>query len=504
MKYRLNHVFLVIIIVLFLNQGCSSLFNSSLPVIETNKKYSIEELKEDFDFLFNTYEQVHPDLYVNTPKCIIDSLRSQTEEKLSDSLTSFDFYKLTSPVVSRLGDGHTNIGYPYEFRNKYLEENGKIFPLNVSINDNRLFVRQNFTDDSTLSINSEILSINGIPAKEMLIELRKYKPGESAGFIDEYVQWMFKPLLWTRYNFDDDYIIEYISKTDSGQYSKSISGITLVRLDSISNKMNQNQERYLPWTFKILKDENMAILDINTFGTADDLEKFKYFLDSSFTLLQKYGIKDLIIDVRNNGGGDNQNGEALIDYLAVKPWVLSSKGLIKLSDQFESDNIPWIIRWMPVKLLFSMFGSMFTSMEIETIETELDSNGTELLSVCMKPKEPLDSPLLFRDNMYVLINHGSYSMSVMFAAVMKDYDFAALIGEETGQPASPFGAVYSFCLPNTKLRAGVPAGRSFRPSGVIDNKGVMPDYEVKQNAEDMEKKIDTVLEFTKQLIEKNK
>lgn len=83
---------------------------------------------------------------------------------------------------------------------------------------------------------------------------------------------------------------------------------------------------------------------------------------------------------------------------------------------------------------------------------------------------------------------------------MKDYHFATLIGEETGQPANPYGGTYRFTLPNTHLQASVSTGKTYRPSGQDPGRGVMPDFEVREDQGDLEKGIDTVMEFTRQLI----
>lgn len=239
---------------------------------------------------------------------------------------------------------------------------------------------------------------------------------------------------------------------------------------------------------------------MNSFGLEKDLDSFKRFLDSSFTEIKQKKIQNLIIDVRNNGGGESMLMEVLIDFLATKPWYTSSRADWELSSQAKADMIPWYVRWIPAKTLISLFGSMFTGQDIEKVE--YDSINKDLLHIYMKPTLK-SNPLRFKGKIYVLINSGSFSASVLFSAVMKDYGFATLIGEETGQSANPFGGSYMFNLPNTHLRASVPTGRSYRPSGLDTKRGVIPDYIVKQNFNDLDNVRDTVMEFTKELIRKN-
>ena len=503
MKDKSKIYILLFCLILFFLSGCASLISRRPPEIEVSKKYSLKLLKEDCDFLFQTYEQVHPNLYVYTSENVIDSIIYRFQNELNNPISSFEFWKLLSPIVSKLGDGHTYLSFPYQFRKMYLDDGGKIIPFDVRINGNQLFVKDNYSSDSTFAKNSKIVSINTIPAKEILKDLRKYSPGERLEFKNFYIQMMFKPLIWAHYGFEDHFKVEYISSINDQHYTKIFLGITSQKYDSLFQKNKSFEQKPQYWTFQTLNDEKIAIIDLNSFGTSDDLDRFNKFLKSTFSQVQHEGIKNLIIDVRGNGGGDNTIGEALIDYLATEPWVLFSKADFRLSKQIKTEYIPWFLRWIPIKLVIHMISFLYTSMSIETVEIVSDSSDSQLLTIYSKPKEPVKNPLRFQGNTYVLIDNGSYSMSVMFAAIMKDYNFATLIGEETGQPANPYGFNYFFSLPNTHLRASVSAARSYRPSGRVNGRGVIPDFEVKQNPEDLEKGIDNVMEFTKQLIREN-
>lgn len=423
--------------------------------------------------------------------------------ELNHPMTSLEFWKLLAPVVAKVGDGHTFLNFPYSFRQKYLNEEGKIFPLEVRIDGNRLFVQENYSSDSSLTTNSEILSINGLPKETILRDLRRFRGGENAGLVNRYVQRMFKPLLWAHYGFQDTFKVEYISSLDGQHYAKTLSGITSEEYDSLSQAKNKSKKDRSYCTFQSMPEEKIGILDLNSFAKSKDLKAFKEFLQSTFSTVRNERLSNLIIDLRRNGGGEHTLGEALINYLATEPWVLMSRAEVRLSPQMKRDLIPWFLRWMPIKPAIKAFAFLYSSTGIERVEIVSDSNSVDLLTVYTKLKKFKKNALRFRGKTFVLIDNGSYSMSVMFAAVMKDYGFATLIGEETGQSANHYGANYFFSLPNTHLRASVSMARSYRPSGEDTDRGVIPDFEVRQNTEYLQKGIDTVMEFTKQLIRKN-
>jgi C-terminal processing protease CtpA/Prc len=83
-------------------------------------------------------------------------------------------------------------------------------------------------------------------------------------------------------------------------------------------------------------------------------------------------------------------------------------------------------------------------------------------------------------------------MSGMFAAIMKDYRRAIIVGEETGGLANPHGSNVALTLPHSKFSFTVSTSRAYRPSGVFDHFGVQPDIYVPydkltgaQNLEDL-------------------
>jgi hypothetical protein len=59
----------------------------------------------------------------------------------------------------------------------------------------------------------------------------------------------------------------------------------------------------------------------------------------------------------------------------------------------------------------------------------------------------------------LLINRQSYSNAVLVAAIAQDYGFATVIGEETADLASTFGAAEKFTLPGTGIEVSFPKAR---------------------------------------------
>jgi C-terminal processing protease CtpA/Prc len=121
----------------------------------------------------------------------------------------------------------------------------------------------------------------------------------------------------------------------------------------------------------------------------------------------------------------------------------------------------------------------------------------------IKPYKHKSYEPIFEGNIYLLIGNYTFSSAADFAAVFKDFRWGTLIGEETGGLATSYGDILPFTMPYSQLNFGVSHKYFVRPAGFDDGKGVLPDYEVKQTSADLKEGIDTVLEFTKNLIKKN-
>ena len=55
------------------------------------------------------------------------------------------------------------------------------------------------------------------------------------------------------------------------------------------------------------------------------------FADSMFTDLREKNISNLIIDIRDNGGGHSRVGDILLRYISPEPFIQMDKALIRIS-----------------------------------------------------------------------------------------------------------------------------------------------------------------------------
>ncbi|NOZ04116.1 MAG: hypothetical protein GXO92_05855 [FCB group bacterium] len=488
---RLFLGYFVVSVSLFLWWGCAAVFpvkEPGLTPVDPVKKYPPAELQSDFDYLFETLESVHPNLYAYVSRAKMDEARERTKKGLTDSLSVIDFWKTVTPVVARLGDGHTSLWFPYRYWEAFLENGGLRFPFNVRIEDRRLFITGNYSADTTIAVGDEILTINGQPAGAIIDRMQRCVSGERTGFKNVVLRKNFGPFLWALYDMGPEFEIEFNSRLKGERLSATVTGISLEEFNRLRG--NDNPQAKVFYSYTSFPDEKIGIID---FRLLADRKQFESFLDTTFSRIREDSIRYLIIDIRKNGGGDSRLGDALFDYITDQPYTQVLRMDIKTSKILKSFLRKRYVKWyfyplLPLAYLHPQGKAILFSR-----------NGT-VTSFEGFLHEPGENPLRFSGETFLLIGPNTFSSANMFAIAFKCYDMGVVIGEESGGLTVAYGDAVSFSLPNTGLRGGVSYKKFVHPCGKEDGHGVIPDYEVKQDVQDTIDGVDTVMEFTKELI----
>lgn len=459
---------------------------------QSQKKFSAQEIKEDFAYLRNALEASHHDFYALTDKDVLDSMYNQIERSINDSLTPVQVFRLFQPyiVVSKMS--HCYMDYPWnEYFGTYIQQGGTVFPLNLYFNHNKVFVRANFSGNDLIENNDEIISLNNKSIDDVMEDMYKYVPGPTDYYKNSQIeQNTFARLYWFFYGISDNFQLK-IKKGDGRE-------IELV-LDAMPGKEFEEKNKAQESLFRPYREfhmiNNVAYLHPGGFINANsnfdmtdpttfDNTEFRHFIDSAFTVFKEAGAKNLIIDLRYNPGGDNSFSDYMIAYFASKPFSISSRFSIKTSK------------------ITKEFWKKLNKPELQELKEKIlsNENGT-ILDISLPEVKPHSDSLEFNGNVYVLINRYSYSNAASVAAIIQDYKFGKIIGEETAEVVSSYGATHKFTLPNTHWSVTYPKSFVVRPNGNTSQRGVIPDYKIEDN---IFTKKDEVLEFTLELIEKQK
>ncbi|MEO1029507.1 MAG: S41 family peptidase, partial [Pseudomonadota bacterium] len=198
-----------------------------------------------------------------------------------------------------------------------------------------------------------------------------------------------------------------------------------------------------------------------------DNSSFITFIDDAFESFLSAGSDTLVIDLRQNPGGDNSFSDHMVSWIADEPFVFASEFLIRSSDEAEAAN---------QARLDGNPGAAEGVSGLFAKEYKSTPRG-ETFSFKLPPAQPRTG-VKFEGDVFVLINRHSYSQAVNVAATFQDYGWGTIVGEPTSDFATTYGSIETFTLPNTGLTVNFPKAHIIRPSGDRVPGGVVPDIEI--------------------------
>lgn len=457
------------------------------------KKYSKSQLISDFNILVNSLKEAHTGIYWYNTEEQFDHFVASQKKLIKDSLNGLEFFNVVAPIVSYTKEDHCDI-YLSEDVSHFLETNGLFIPLSVLSVNEKVYILNNPSKDVKIK-GFELKKINGQSITKIYKDL--FNTIASDGFIKQSkYRWLDNIRLSTMYASTIEQEKEFeIEVTDPTSHTN-----TVYKLQSVNKKGLQNISKEVglyadlePAKFEIF-ESNTAILTINTFHDVLFEEKgmaFKPFISNSFKEIVRLKIKNLIIDIRENGGGTEGNEDYLFSYLTDKPYIkyrdveISSfhYSFYQYTDYAEEESIK--------------------ELE-EDIKKEhyLADDGRILRKEGIEEVEPLKSNP-FLGNTYILTSGWTYSGGAEFSSLMRQHTNALFIGEEVGGGFYGNTSGYSFLLtlPNTQISVDLPL---LKFSLEVDKgklgRGVIPDYPIQPTFTDYINGKDAVLEFTKKII----
>ncbi len=411
--------------------------------IAPSGKLSREQARFDIDALVYTLSQVHPDIFSVCSQTELFTAVNEAKASLPDSVTRLELYRRAAPIVAMIGDGHTNLVYPY---NDVFTHELRRLPLSAEVLSDKSIVCDRCID-SIIPSRAKLLSINGIATDKMLDAMMPFEAGERQHFKLSRINGDFEALrqmLYPADTFDIAYLPEGAKKPMTTRlYAATFDEI----VERIPAKKSVTVRQ--PYSFSIDRENNVAVMDFRHF---ENIEGMKIFADSMFRTLRNEGIGNLIIDVRRNGGGNSRVGDILLRYISPIPFTQMDRSLIRITPTTQrlrgNNDIP----------------AQFTFYDIDE---------GHYLKPLTKEEGHYDG------NVYLLTSNKTFSSAGSFSWAFKETGAGTVIGEETGGMNVCFGDILGYNLPVSGLYCTISYKRfwQFR-ADENDIHGTLPDIAV--------------------------
>lgn len=418
-------------------------------------RFSQQEVLEDLDYLHESLDKAHYDLYAYTTKKVFNANFEKLKSSVTkDSLSLLEVTSLFQAVISKANNGHTEINFPGAVYGEFAHSGGTLFPLEIAFENEKALIRKNWSGNSELSPGTEIISINGLTINEVLESIYPLISAERQYFkLAKIELFSFPRLYWQAFGEQKRFEIEI--KKDHKTQKYQLQSIDLIQ----DYEMKRDELWYAKRELQFLP--HTAYVRPGNFS--GDEQEYKRFIDSAFVEINNKKLPFLIIDLRNNLGGDDSFSDYLVSYIADRPFRWNSEFTLKTSailkthvrENYDTSNPFW--------------QSVLTHDAGNTYPYEFDAY------------EPQPKTKRYAGKTYVLINRQSHSQSAVTAAQIQDYEFATLVGEETGDFPSLYASQYSYNLPHTRINVKIAKGYIVRVNGSKKAEGVIPDIYIKDH-----------------------
>jgi C-terminal processing protease CtpA/Prc len=170
------------------------------------------------------------------------------------------------------------------------------------------------------------------------------------------------------------------------------------------------------------------------FKSMANYDHFVVFCDSVFQSINQRYIRKLVVDLRENGGGNSALGMYLLNYITKKPYRMAGNSERKVSQQFKDQILKPANR--------QLYGDTYDEYLKMKNGEFWQVGGNDLVTPDIIKNR-------FTGRVCFLIGPYTFSSANMLAATIKDYNLAPLIGEPTGEPGNDYGELCTIKLPQT-------------------------------------------------------
>jgi hypothetical protein len=415
--------------------------------------FTPEQLRADLRFVQDAVASTHPDPGFSADTEQLRQTYQRIDARLNKPMTRDEAWRLMATLNPVYADAHMALTQPDAAGQSaaLLAGGGGFFPYEVVVDaQGGLAIRAELGGAASALGGVRIERINGVPARRIVAELLERCHGDTAAFRADLLSTRWPFLYWKMYGD----VAEFDLLTADGRHLRAAAGGTMPAYLAGQSQFDRQ------FRFELLPG-GTALLTVNTFSWPDK-KQFTDFTERAFARLREAKVKTLLIDVRANGGGnDDMWMDGILRYLADKPyrWASSYKKKVIKGRESATEKLGDVIdgtidRWVPA---------------------------------------PPDDPLHFGGATYVLVGRNTYSSAILFSNVVQDFGFAKVAGAAGTARTRQSGGTQNFVLPGSGLTLGVPRLIFQRPSGAATPALVRPDLLLPDSPYDSGELVEAVL-----------
>lgn len=471
------------------------------PDVENSEAYQNgNAYQRDFLLFADMLENTHP-IFAETdkPHYDMDSLISVGYQYLAGCENDNKLKQYLQSILSPLGDGHSTV---------MMDVTDKLYPFKFFVDGDTAFYLIGVTKDFSDELGHRITAINGRPVREVIDSFRPLmscaNDNHFMANVNNYMQWKatwdYNPYRWAddmlQLQFDDGNTI-LLSDVDKSELNVEWYYPKKKNVPFEYNKM--------PFSYNILPEKQLCYLrfssctDRNTLrmyemygmsvGMTEEqiaqVPDFGLFLHEMFSEMDRQGVKTLVIDVRDNGGGNSQLCDQLLSWLKPIEEIGEMSSVTRISKLWETQYPDMAMRYkgeFQKKGIAYRLGELYDLSILDDEESE-ESEMDKMIKQMYVMNHSSDS--LFTGEVIFMQGEDTFSSAGILVTKAVDNGIGIVIGVNSVYTPSAYGDILTWELPNTHIQGFISHKIFVRPNASKKNESaIIPDIPLPKTWDD--------------------
>ncbi|QIL40346.1 hypothetical protein G7074_14405 [Pedobacter sp. HDW13] len=442
---------------------------------------TVNHMHGDLAVLWGAIKELHPGYGFYTPATQLKQAYQNVYNSLKRPLSESEFIDAVYPFLCQLRCGHTQLKHAASFKPSG-DKKVPHLPFHVLVQQHRVWITGHQVQE--LHAGDEIITMNGIPVSEMIDHGFNLYCGD--GYNET-----FKELFLSEYDGFEDVCNKYFHwqppytlnlRTAKG----GLKTVKLIANDAkIPAETQKTVDNFAGWTvageiensrLRFQKNKSTAWFQVSPFAYTDTV-----VYEKAFALIKRKDIRNLVLDLRHNTGGDIRVAIRLLSYLADADYNIVADVKSRFADPASSQFARYFDAGITsgFKLGFKA-GAKAGNWHHITVTPEFGQ---------LYGPFKLAKTNHFDGNLIVLIDGATFSSGALFTAALKAQNKnVKFIGRETaGSEEGCNGmTVQRLTLPNSKIVVDFPWMRVVSVAkNASRGRGIMPNYTVNYSPADV-------------------